>query len=138
MKRDGTPLRVLIVDDEPLIRSGLYRVFEKCAEVKTVGSAEEALAEIGEHHYDLCFLDFLLPGMTGLDAMKIINDRYSNTKVALMTGSHLEEDTRREIEDNAFAFIEKPFEISRIREIADRADDARTSNSRHEKTQGSN
>ena len=138
MKRDGTPLRVLIVDDEPLIRSGLYRIFEKSAEVKTVGSAEEALAEIGAQHYDLCFLDFLLPGMTGLEAMKIINDRYSNTKVAIMTGSHLEEDMRRDIEDNAFAFIEKPFEVSRIREIADRADDARSGKSHHEKIQGLN
>lgn len=121
MKRKGVPLRVLIVDDEPLIRTGLLRLFEKSAEVKTVGSAEEALDEIGAQHYDLCFLDFILPGMTGLDAMKIINERSSNTKVAIMTGSHLDEVTKEQIEDTAFAFIEKPFEISRIKEIADRA-----------------
>lgn len=125
MKRKATPLRVLVVDDEPLIRSGLYRVFEKSAEVTTVDSAEEALIEIGEQDYDLCFLDFLLPGMNGLDAMKIINELSSNTKVAIMTGSHLEEAMKKEIEDIAFAFIEKPFEISHIKEIAKRADAAR-------------
>lgn len=41
---------------------------KKSAEVKTVGSAEEALSEIGAHHYDLCFLEYMLPGMNGLEA----------------------------------------------------------------------
>ena len=58
----------------------------KSAEVKTVGSAEEALSEIGAHHYDLCFLDYMLPGMNGLEAMIIINKRSAHTKVAIMTG----------------------------------------------------
>ena len=141
MKTNDTPLRVLVVDDEPLIRSGLYRIFKKSAEVKTVGSAEEALAEIGAHQYDLCFLDYILPGMNGLEAMKIINKRSAHTKVAIMTGSHLEEGTREQIEDIAFEFIEKPFEVSRIREIANRVDATRSGTGSHEhekETQGSN
>jgi len=132
MQRDSKPLRVLVVDDEPLIRYGLFRFFENNAEVKTVGSAEEAIAEIGTQHYDLCFLDFILPGMTGLEAMKIINERSANTKVAIMTGSHLDEALKQEIDNTAFAFMEKPFQISRVREIADRVAGARSGEKKHE------
>lgn len=72
-------------------------------------------------HYDLCFLDVILPGTTGLDAMKAMNKLSPNTKVALMTGRFLSETIKMHIEDVAFAFIEKPFDLSNIREIVNRA-----------------
>ncbi len=91
MIKEGTILRVLIVDDEPLILHILSRFLNPSVEVKTVATAEEALGEIGAQHYDLCFLDIILPGMTGLDAMKIINELSPNTKVAIMTGTLLDD-----------------------------------------------
>ena len=58
MRQNDTTQRVLAVDDEPLILLCIARALEDCcAEVKTVGSAEEALEEITARHYDLCFLD---------------------------------------------------------------------------------
>jgi len=120
MKKDGKILRVLVVDDEPLILFCISRVLEKSALVKTVDTAEEALGEIGAQHYDLCFLDIILPGMTGLDAMKIINERSPNTKVAIMTGTLLDEAMKEQVEDFAYTFIEKPFSLSDIEEVADR------------------
>lgn len=121
MQKDGTNLRVLVVDDEPLILWGVSRFLGKNAEVKTLTTAEEALEEIGAHHYDLCFLDVILPGMTGLEAMKIINERSPNTKVVIMSGSSLDEEMKEQIEELAYAFIEKPFGLSDIREVAARA-----------------
>ncbi|MDH3867137.1 MAG: hypothetical protein OES39_08600 [Desulfobulbaceae bacterium] len=47
MRKDCTTLRVLIVDDEPLILWGLSRFLENRAVVKTVATAEEAFDEIG-------------------------------------------------------------------------------------------
>jgi len=117
-------MRVLIVDDEPLIQLVLSMVFKKNAEVKTVASAEEAITEISMQYYDLCFLDIVLPGMNGLDAMKIINQLSPNTKVAIMTGSSLDEAKKVQIDALAYEFIEKPFELSRIKEIASRVDAA--------------
>ena len=121
MKKNGTILRVLIVDDEPLIRDGLSRLFKNSAEVMTVATAEEALDEIEKYNFDLCFLDFKLPGMTGLEAMKIINRRAPKTKVAIMSGSFLDEALKEKIDDHAYAFIEKPFDISYIIGVAERA-----------------
>ena len=121
MKKNGTTLRVLVVDDEPLILWGISKFLEKITVVTTVATAEEALDEMGVQHYDLCFLDDILPGMTGLDAMKIINERSPNTKVAIMSWSFEDEVMKGKVEDLAYAFIKKPFSLSHIREVAVRA-----------------
>ena len=120
MKKDGKVLRVLVVDDEPLILCCISRFLKKSTMVKTVASAEEAIDEIVSQHYDLCFLDITLPGMTGLDAMKIIKELSPITKVTIMTGNLLDEAMVRQIDDSAYAFIEKPFSLSDIEEIAER------------------
>ena len=120
MKKDYKNLRVLVVDDEPLILYGIARFLYGKAVVKTVASAEEAIDEIVAQQYDLCFLDINLPGMTGLDAMKIINELSPTTKVAIMTGNALDEAMKMQIEDAAYAFIEKPFELLHIKEVVDK------------------
>jgi len=132
MRKDSSPLRILIVDDEPLIRDGLCRFLDKDSSVMTVGSAEEALEEIRTQHYDLCFLDVILPGMNGVEAMKIIKELSPSTKVAIMSGGYLCEDMTRQIAESALEFIEKPFDLSRIREIANRVAAALTGKSNYE------
>ena len=121
MKKDFKTLRVLVVDDEPLILMSISRFLKNIALVKTVSTAEEALDAINEQHYDLCFLDVKLPGMTGLDAMKIINELSPNTKVAIMTGNLLNEAMKEQVDDYAYTFIEKPFALSDIEGVVERA-----------------
>ena len=121
MKKDFKTLRILVVDDNLLILMSLSRFLRKIALVKTVSTAEEALEAIEEQHYDLCFLDFILPGMTGLDAMKIINEQFPNTKVAIMTGTLLNEALKEQVDDYAYTFIEKPFALSDIADVVERA-----------------
>ena len=120
MRKDGKSLRVLVVDDEPLILLTLSRFLKKKTKVKTVASAEEAIDEIGAQHYDLCFLDITLPGMTGLDALKIITKLSPITKVTIMTGNFLDEAMKKQIKETAYAFIEKPFELLHIQEVVNR------------------
>jgi len=50
MKKDFKTLRVLVVDDEPLILMSISRFLKSIALVKTVSTAEEALDEIKEHY----------------------------------------------------------------------------------------
>ena len=132
MRKDGSPLRILVVDDEPLICDILCRFLDKNSSVMAVGSAEEALEEIRTQHYDLCFLDVILPGMNGVEAMKIIKELSPSTKVAIMSGGYLCEDMKRQIAEGALEFIEKPFDLSRIREIANRVAAALTGKSNYE------
>jgi DNA-binding NtrC family response regulator len=121
MAKDSKTLRILVVDDNPLILMSLSRFLKKIALVKTVSTAEEALDAIEEQLYDLCFLDVTLPGMTGLGAMKIINELYPDTKVAIMTGNILNEAMKKQVDDQAYTFIEKPFSISDIEGVVERA-----------------
>lgn len=110
--------KILVVDDEPLIRSGIARCLEGRAEVVTTDNAEEAIIELGLGNYDLCIMDVFLPGMDGVAAMKRINQIAPSTKVVIMTGSYLTDAMKEIIEQEAYAFIEKPFNIARIREVA--------------------
>ena len=120
MKKDFKTLRILVVDDNPLILMSMSRFLKKIAFVKAVSTAEEALDVITEPHYDLCFLDVMLPGMTGLDAMKFINKLSPNTKVAIMTGNLLNEAMKKQVDDYAYKFIEKPFTLSDIEGVVER------------------
>ncbi len=121
MKKNSTTLRVLVVDGEPLILWGISKFLEKISVVKTVTTTEEALDEMRAQHYDLCFLDDFLYGMTGLDAMRIINERSPTTKVAIMSWNFEDEAMKGKIEDLAYAFIKKPFSLSHIKAVAERA-----------------
>ena len=85
--------------------------------IPRASSAEEALDEVEGQFYDLCFLDIILPGMNGLDAMKIINELSPKTKVTIMTGGELDEAMKAQIDTYAAEFVEKPFTLKRIREI---------------------
>ena len=69
------PLRVLIVDDEPLARQRIEDLLAREQAVDVVGTAdngEAAIAKIGALHPDLVFLDVQMPGMTGLEVVRSI------------------------------------------------------------------
>lgn len=63
-----SPLRVLIVDDQPAMARSMARLFADRAEVDTSPSGEEALARIEQgERFDLVLCDVMMPGMTGID-----------------------------------------------------------------------
>ena len=117
-------MRILVVDEKPLIRFLFSILFVKNAEVKTVESAGEALEEIRTQKYDLFFLNYNLPGLTVFEASQIIKERAEKTKLIIMTESSFDEAMKKQIEENSFAFIENPFELSRILEVVKNADAA--------------
>jgi len=123
-EKEGVPMRILVVDKEPLIRFLFSILFAKNAEVKTVESTEEALIEIGTQKYDLCFLNYNLPGMKVLEASQVIKERAEKTKLIIMTESSFDETIKKQIEDNAYAFIENPFVLSRILDVVKNVDAA--------------
>ncbi|MGD2080435.1 MAG: response regulator [Nitrospirota bacterium] len=110
--------KILVVDDEPFILSSIERALSNRAEVKTVGTATEALEEVSSCHYALCLLDYLLPDMNGLEVMSEINKISPETKVAIMTGSHLDDTMKQTIEESAYHFISKPFSLQQIKDVA--------------------
>jgi len=69
--------RILIVDDEPLIRQSLAGVLEdERYETNSVESGEACQEELTRASYDLVLLDVWLPGMDGLETLARIQDRF--------------------------------------------------------------
>ncbi len=116
-----TMKRILIVDDEPLVLYGLSKTLHDLAEVKTVTTGEEAILELRSFFYDLCFLDIHLPDMNGLDVMKRVKEISPETRIAVMTASHVNENMKRAIKAEADYFVAKPFKLPKIKMIAKRA-----------------
>ncbi|MCX7794199.1 MAG: response regulator [Thermodesulfovibrionales bacterium] len=110
--------RVLIVDDEPLIRQSLARAIRSGKiEVKECSLGAEAIEEISLRHYDLCFIDVNLPDLSGIDLMKKIKEKSPLTKVVMITACLLDNETENEIEKYSYTFIPKPFDIFQIRKV---------------------
>lgn len=113
--------KILIVDDDQLILFSLAKAFERLCnfsgEVKTVENGNDALKEINTDTYDICFLDINLPDINGLDIMKRINSSFPEIKIIIMTAHDITTHIKKEIDEYAFHFISKPFEISQIKTI---------------------
>jgi DNA-binding NtrC family response regulator len=109
--------RILIVDDEPLIRSGLSRALKDIAVVETAETGEQATARVTASSFDVCFLDIVLPDVSGLVVMQQIKKMSPNTKIVIMT-AYASDTTKEEIRKEAYLFMEKPLNLSQIKEIA--------------------
>ncbi len=113
--------RILVADDENLILYSLSSMLQNHqTEVKTVKNGIEALREIGNHFYDICFLDIHLPDLNGMDVMKTIKDVSPATKIIMMTGGDLDDTTMRFIQENASLFLSKPFDLELVKDSVEK------------------
>jgi CheY-like chemotaxis protein len=100
-------MKVLVVDDEPLVRRALVRVLKsKGHEVFEAENGYQGIMVWQEQLPDLIFLDILMPGMTGFDVLEKLGTNRSG-KVVLISAYSGED---REKESMADLFIKKPFE----------------------------
>jgi len=102
-------LEVLLVDDDPRIRSALRGVLED--EGHTVGEAPDgaqALAALENRQFDAVLLDVNMPGMSGLDALVSIREMAPSTGVIMVSGEGTIATAVQALKRGAFDFIEKP------------------------------
>ena len=106
---------ILVVDDEESICQSLQGILsDEGYEVRTVGSGEEALKAIEEDLPDLVLLDIWLPGIDGLEALKIIKTDYPQVPVIMMSGHGTIETAVKATKLGAFDFIEKPISLEKV------------------------
>jgi two-component system invasion response regulator UvrY len=85
-------IRVLLVDDHHLVRTGMRRILEDDAEIEVVGEAqsgEEAIDKVGELKPDVVLMDINMPGQGGLETTKRIISKHPDIKVIALT-QHVE------------------------------------------------
>lgn len=114
--------RILIVDDEALLLQGLSRALQAgSTDVKVVESGAAALAEIASSDYQLCFLDIYLPDIAGTKIMEKITKISPKTKIVIMTAGIVNNEMKDLIENSAYMFITKPFDLLQVKMIVKRA-----------------
>ncbi len=108
-------VRVLIVEDEQLIRWSLRQKLEACGyDVTEVENGKEAFAAIDKDTYDLVMLDYKLPDMTGLDILRKVREVDSDVVVIMMTAYSNVETAVDAIKLGAFDYISKPFDMDMV------------------------
>ncbi len=81
-------IKVLIVDDQALIREGLNMMLSLYDEIEIVDEAnngKEAIEILGKKDVDVILMDIRMPIMNGVEATKIIKDTYPHIKILILT-----------------------------------------------------
>lgn len=113
---------ILIVDDEPAIRTGLLTVLEGAGySVNAVESGEAALDFLENHDIDLALLDIRMSGMSGVDVMREIKERWPHIAVILLTGYASIDSAIAAVRSGADDYLMKPSSAETIKESVSQA-----------------
>jgi CheY-like chemotaxis protein len=115
--------RVLVVDDSPLMRTFMQNKLSPYGIApEFAASGEEALFKISKQHFDLIFLDVMLPGMDGYDVCKMIKKNKDNAlmKVVMLTSKDKTFDKIRGTMAGCDGYLTKPVDELKLRSIIER------------------
>jgi len=110
--------RILVVDDEPLIRESLYEILRIDGfRVQMAPSGEEALKNLEKNPADIIVTDLMLPQMSGLDLLGAVKKDHIETEVIVITGFGSIESAVEAMKKGAFEYITKPINDNEIKII---------------------
>ena len=121
-------IRVVLAEDQPMVRAGFRSLLDSRADVEVVGEAatgSEALAEVRRHRPEVVVMDIRMPGMDGLEATRRITSdpTLAGTRVLVLTTFELDEYVFGALDAGASGFLLKGGELAdlvqAIRVIAD-------------------
>jgi PAS domain S-box-containing protein len=119
--------RILVVDDEQIMREGCTRILSKGArEVVAAENGEAGLEAIRRGDgFDLVLLDLMMPGISGLEVLEAAQGIDANLLVIVITGYATVELAVEAMKKGAYDFISKPFTPDQLRIVVQRALDKR-------------
>lgn len=103
-------IRILIVDDHPVVRAGLTSMLGTQAELEVIGSASsgvEALEIIRRNPPNVILLDLRMPGLNGIDLLLAIKKSGSSSRAIVLTSYETDEDIYRAVQAGAQGYLLK-------------------------------
>ena len=122
---ETTPLTILVIDDEPNIRTGLSKgLSSKTSVVDTAADATEGLSKFEETAHDIVITDLRLPGdFDGLEIVKRVHVKRPETVIIMITAFGTVETAVEAMRNGAYDFITKPIDLNVIRHQIHKAED---------------
>jgi len=107
--------RILVVDDEPEVRSFMSDALDVFGyEVRAAGDADEAFALVARTRFDLVMSDLGLPGLTGWEFVARLRRLDPVMPLIMVTGSAPEDDDLRRVRAAGIAVLHKPIPLPRL------------------------
>ena len=113
--------RILLVDDEPVIRETLSAILqEEGYRVSTAKTGGEAVTLGREIMFDVAILDLKLPDIEGITVLHEIKQRNPDLIAILITAHPTTESAIRAIQEEAYEYITKPFDVDHVKLVIKR------------------
>lgn len=114
----NTSLSILVAEDDALNQKVAQTIFKSIGfEIDIVDNGNKAIDKVADKHYDLVFMDFIMPVKDGLQAASELRNSGYKTPIIAMTGKATEEDRKKAIEAGMNDFISKPVAITTIKNV---------------------
>ncbi len=112
---DAGDMDILVIDDEVMVRDSLVAYLEECGyRVRSAGTGEEGLWLLEEQQADLIFTDIKMPGLSGIDVLRRVRERWPATEVVLVTGFATVDHAVEALRLGAYDFLLKPVRLARL------------------------
>ena len=113
--------RILLVDDDETIRDTLYELLSEYYICQTAETAEKAFARLEADQYDVVLTDISMPGLSGLELLGHVRQKFPDTPVIIISGIGDQEHAQGLIRLGAFDFLLKPFSLDVVEKSVRRA-----------------
>ena len=114
--------RVLVVDDHARARESMADILRHAGhQVQCCASAVEALREVDRQPFDVIITDLRMPGMSGLEFIRALEQRRVDAQVAMVTAHASVQTAVEAMRHGAFDYIEKPFNVDQLEQLVTRA-----------------
>ena len=116
------PVRILVLDDEPIVGRRLKPALEKRGyAVETFEDGQKALDRLGEQDFDIVVTDVRMEGVNGIRVLEHVLAKSSRTRVIVISGYATVEVAQEALVKGAFDFLAKPFKPEDLRAVIGRA-----------------
>jgi putative nucleotidyltransferase with HDIG domain len=121
MSQEQPKPRLLIVDDESVVRSVLRDLLDDSYDCAEASSAEEALDQLSISTFDLVISDITMSGMSGLEMIPHIKDISPDTVIVMISGMQTMESAINALRLGAYDYLMKPFDLRQVEAAIQRA-----------------